>query len=119
MLTESSSYDHGRLGVEIAYTVSADKFGLKDVIIEEPSKGGKDLYSLDGRVVIQARFIKDFRQFQPLTPAEALQDQLADLVSKLRQDFDNNPSATTGYAILSYADDNNGVKTIVAEVTRP
>jgi len=54
----------------------------------------------------------------PTTLEEALQDQIGKLVSKLGQDFANNPSATVGYAILSYVDPQNVVHTIVAEVPR-
>jgi len=118
MLHEGSSYDHGRLGAEIAYKVTRDKLGLGDVVLEEPSKGGKDLYTPDGKVVVQARFIKDFDQFEPLSPNDALRNQLEELATKLHQDFDTNPAAAVGYVILSYLDACNLVKTLVMEMSR-
>src|SRR2546426_8632458 len=118
MIFEGTAYDHGRVGAEIAYTVGKVKYGIQDLVIREPSKGGADLITQDRTVVMQARFIQDFSQFPGKTLEQALQDQLGKLVSKLGQDFMNNPSATVGYAILSYVDPQNVVHTVVAEVPR-
>src|SRR3989441_2757363 len=118
MIFEGTGYDHGRVGAEIAYTVGKVKYGIQDLVIREPSKGGADLITQDRTVVMQARFIQDFGQFPGKTLEQALQEQLGKLVSKLGQDFANNTSATEGYAILSYVDPQNVVHTIVAEVPR-
>ena len=116
MLGLDSDYIHGRLGAEIAYTVAKNKLGLSGIILEEISKGGKDLYTTDGTVVIQARFLTQTESRSTNDVALILSAQLNDLVTKLRQDFGNNHSATSGYAVLSYVDNDGVVKTLVVEV---
>jgi hypothetical protein len=49
MLEDGSSYDHGRLGMEIAYSVLKCEGNGKNFVIPEPSKGGKDLTLLTAR----------------------------------------------------------------------
>lgn len=95
MLQSKSTYAHGRLGAEIAYTISKKRLGLESVILREPSTGGKDLYSTDGRQVIQARLLTDPK---PLGEnlRRTLKIQLNRLVRKLHQDFRYNSSAATG-----------------------
>jgi hypothetical protein len=50
-----SDYARGRIGAEIAYRLARARLGLNDLILEEPSRGGKDLYSIDRRIILQAR----------------------------------------------------------------
>ena len=116
MLGMDSDYVHGRLGAEIAYSYAKHKLGLTDVVLAEISKGGKDLYTNDGKVVIQARFLTQTNALPTNDVNDLVQAQLNNLVTKLRQDFQNNKSATTGYAVLSYLDNDGVVKTIVVEV---
>ena len=116
MLKNGNTYDAGRLGAEIAYVVATSKLGLKDLILVEPSKGGRDLYTRDGTVAIQARFL-----IQRL-PADqfrtAIQNALVDLTSKLQQDYENQDKMVRGYAILSYVDTDGAVKSIILEVPK-
>ena len=119
MLGMDSDYVHGRLGAEIAYSYAKHKLGLTDVVLAEISKGGKDLYTADGKVVIQARFLTQTKALSTDDVGHTVRAQLNDLVTKLRQDFQNNKSATTGYAVLSYLDNDGVVKTIVVEVAPP
>jgi len=116
MLGMDSDYVHGRLGAEIAYSYAKSILGLTDVVLAEISKGGKDLYTNDGKVVIQARFLTQTNALPTNDVNDLVQAQLNNLVTKLRQDFQNNKSATTGYAVLSYLDNDGVVKTIVVEV---
>ena len=114
MLAKGSSYDHGRLGVEIAYSILRRELDTSDFVIPEPSKGGKDLYSSNGRISVQARLIFDFRQFRPLGLQEVISSQLKTLLSKIRQDFTYNPWMTKGFVVLSYFDQNRNVQAILA-----
>jgi len=91
----------------------------RGVVLEEISKGGKDLYTTDGTVVIQARFLIQTEYRSTYDVSGILSTQLNDLVTKLGQDFDNNHSATSGYAVLSYVDNDGVVKTLVVEVGPP
>ena len=116
MLKNGNTYDTGRLGAEIAYVVGTSKLGLKDLILVEPSKGGRDLYTRDGTVAIQARFL-----IQRL-PADqfktAIQNALVDLTRKLQQDYENQDKMVRGYAILSYVDTDGTVKSNILEVPK-
>jgi hypothetical protein len=116
MLWHGDDYVAGRLGAEIAYVVATDKLGLKNVILEEPSVGGRDLYTKDNTVAIQARLIRHPVGGDLQT---AIQTELADLVDKLGKDYGYQPSMTDGYAILSYIDNDGSLKTLVVEVPRP
>lgn len=118
MLLSKSTYAHGRLGAEIAYTISKERLGLEDVILREPSTGGRDLYTTDGKHIIQARLLTDPN---PLGEnlRRTLKTQLNRLVRKLHQDFRYNSSASTGYAILSYLDPgSHAVKAVISVIKR-
>ncbi len=114
MLARGSSYDHGRLGVEIAYAILRQEVGTSDFVIPEPSKGGKDLYSSDCQVSAQARLIYDFRQFRPIGPKEVLNTQLRLLLRKISQDFDFNPQMSTGFVVLSFFGPDRNLHAILA-----
>jgi hypothetical protein len=96
--------------------VGTSKLGLKDLILVEPSKGGRDLYTRDGTVAIQARFLTQ------RLPADqfktAIENALVDLSRKLQQDYANQDRMVQGYAILSYVDNDGTVKSIILEVPR-
>src|SRR2546422_3622869 len=119
LMARGSKYDVGRIGAELAYTVGTDKLGLKDIVLVEPSQGGKDLYTLDGKVVFQARMLSA----TPTTASavnDLLKGELTQMVDKLRnEDFKYNPSAVAGYVVLSYIDIDNTVKVVVVEVLPP
>jgi len=119
MLTSGSQYDLGRLGAEITYTVAKEKLGLRDVVIEEPSQGGADLITKDGQVVMQARFLRSTQNVDPKDLKDMLQIELANMEEQLKLSFNLNPSAHTGYVMLSYLDNQGNIRTIVVEVPRP
>src|SRR5437867_1803789 len=116
MLQNGNTYDAGRLGAEIAYVVATSKLGLKDLILVEPSKGGRDLYTRDGTVAIQARFLTVRLPANQLKPL--IQNALFDLSRKLQEDYKNQDKMIRGYAILSYVDTDGTVKIIILEVPR-
>jgi hypothetical protein len=118
MVKSGSAYDHGRVGAEIAYTVLYEFFGIRGLVIAEPSSGGRDLFSTNGSVGVQARFIADFTQFMPMTRDQAILDQIANLIRKLQQDFRHQRKMRSGYAILSYVDDEGAVHGITVERIR-
>jgi len=118
MLHSMSTYAHGRLGAEIAYAIAFEKLGLSNVILREPSTGGKDLHTSDGRYVIQARLLTNPRPLS-LNLHRTLRLQLSRLARKLRQDFQYNSNVSSGYAILSYLAPNaDNVKSLVLEVPK-
>jgi len=114
-----SKIDLGRAGAEIAYTVAQQKFHLEGLRLYEITQGGKDLDTRDGSVVIQARMLANPDDLSPANMRATLGGQMNNLVEKLKEDFANNDSATTGYAILSYLDPStNTISTLIAEVLR-
>ena len=115
MLYHGSTYVVGRLGAEIAYVIADRKLGLKDIVLEEPSKGGRDLYTRDNTVAIQARLLVNI---PPDQLEKTIQGELFSLREKLRQDYANQPDMRDGYAILSYVDTDGMVRTIILEVPR-
>ncbi len=120
MLRSDSEYVHGRLGAETAYVISTQKLGLKDVVLRDPALGGPDLFTKDGKVIIEARMLTDTSGGAPKDIAPELQDQLSKLVGRLNDDFGSpyNQSATKGYAILSYLDEQGLITTIIVEVLK-
>jgi hypothetical protein len=118
MLQSKSTYAHRRLGAEMAYAISKKRLGLENVVLREPSTGGKDLHTTDGRYLIQARLLTDPK---PLGEnlRRTLRIQLNRLVRKLYQDFRYNSSAVTGYAILSYLNPSSHVvNAVISEVIK-
>ena len=113
-------YDVGRIGAEIAYTIAEEKLGLKNIILEEPSKGGTDLHTPGKTVVIQARMLTDPKTLTPDMLKGTIERQLGDLLNNLKQDKENNPLAQKGYAILSYLDPvTKIIRTIIVELHWP
>lgn len=115
ILHHGSSYDVGRIGAELAYVCAVRFLGLKKVVMEEPSKGGKDLYTMGKQYSIQARMIKETPK---RTLDQEIQTELLSLANKLLRDFRYNPKMVAGYAILSFQDSFGRLKTVITRVPR-
>jgi len=116
MLRNGATVDAGRIGAEIAYTVCTRELGLKDVVLVDPTRVGPDLFSKDGKVVVQARMLTATEEWDSVTVKREVQTQLKDLVRQLARDFRRTPNPTTGYAVLTYVDNDHMIKTVVFEV---
>jgi hypothetical protein len=114
MLDYGGPTNLGRMGSEVSYVLGDKYLGLKNIVMPDPSQGGRDLYTHDNTVAIQARFLKNFGQDKVTT----IQNQLLDLAKKLQQDYENQSDMRDGYAILSYLDTDGTVKAIILEVPR-
>ena len=119
MAYHGSMSDVGRIGAEIAYSVAKDKLGLKDVVMNEPARPGADLFTKDGKVVMQARMLQRTADASIGQIKTDIETELKGLIEQLGTDFDNHHEATTGFAILSYIDIDGSIKTIVLEVPTP
>jgi hypothetical protein len=117
MIDAGIDYDRGTVGAEIAYSVGTEKLGIKNLIMNEPSKGGADLITTDETVVVQARLI-DMRKVQLNQEQIVINQELIDMVEQLQYDFQKHPLAHTGYVVFSYVDYDNSIKTIILEVLR-
>jgi len=110
----------GRIGAEIAYTVATERLGLKNVFMDEPNRGGADLYTPGHKEVIEARMLQ--RTMGQSGPAlnDYITEQLNELVGRLNGDFgrfrEQGMNPTVGYAMLTYIVDENTIKTIILEV---
>jgi hypothetical protein len=115
MLQHGSAYDYGRLGAENAYVIAVEKFGLKNLVIQEPSASGRDLYTQDNSVSIQARLLVNFK---PAERISTMQNALLELAKKVQQDYEKQDQMVKGYAILSYVDSDGSLKAIILEVPK-
>ena len=118
ILKHGTNYSVGRLGAEIAYCVATRILGLRRVILNEPSRGGKDLFTLDNAAVIQSRLLTRTQFKAGQQRVFDIRRELQRMVRKLGQDFRYNPAAIVGYAIISYLTRTNEIQSIVAEVPR-
>jgi len=119
MIEQGATYDLGTLGAEIAYTAGTERFWLQNLILHEPSEGGADLNTLDKTTFIQARLV-DLSNLPPDGVVPAIQGELTEMVPQLQRDFANNKNtATMGYAIISYVDNQHLIRTIIVQVPNP
>lgn len=86
-LRVESTYYPGRLGAEIAYAVAKEYLGLDGIVLVEPFRGGKDLYTKDGRIAVQARMMAHFSPGARNDIGTQVRRQLKSLSDKLMQDF--------------------------------
>lgn len=118
---ELAMYDRGykrdlaRLGTEIAFLIGTNCLGLRSLMIQEPTQGGRDLFTPDSIFSIQARLLKDFTNAKP---QDRIRTQLLRLLGQLDWDFYHNPSMRVGYAILTFPCTTVSLGSIVLEVRR-
>lgn len=112
LIKYGNKYEIGRIGAEIAHAIIDKRFGCSDLILAEPAKGGKDLYSKDGRVAVQSRMLVHLPKSSWETE---IQRQFEQMVKKLGVDFGYTRSAEVGYAVLSFSAA-NGITSLIAEV---
>jgi hypothetical protein len=118
MLQHGSDYDLGRLGAEISYAVGREKLDLAGLVISEPTKGGPDLFTRGGEVVIQVRLLA--RTQAAITEKQliaTLQTQVVDLYRQLRNTFESRVSARKGYLMITYLHQGE-LTTLVFEVPK-
>lgn len=115
MIWHGRCYEAGRIGAEISYAIVSEILRAGDLILNEPARGGTDLFTANRKVLVESRFITD-------TSASSLSEQiamdLAKLTRRIRNDFRWNPGAEVGYVVLSYLK-NGRVSSLVAEMPRP
>lgn len=120
MAYEGGTNDVGRIGAEIAYTVTTQKLGLENVVMQDPSEGGADLYTPGHKVVIESRMLQRTIGESGAALNNDITEQLNDMVARLKSDFhyyeEQGSRPTAGYAVFTYIVDQNTIKTIVLEV---
>jgi hypothetical protein len=118
MLWHGGTYDAGRIGAEIAYTIARLRLRLPGLILPDSNTAGKDLYTDDGRVVVQTRILTQTNFLNPLAVSQMIERELLNLRRKLREDFAFNLRSRVGYAILSYME-GAFVRTRIVKVQNP
>ncbi|MDA4119380.1 MAG: hypothetical protein OK436_02225 [Thaumarchaeota archaeon] len=118
LIEHGRKYQLGRIGAEIAYAIANRILHLNEVVLNEPSRGGKDLFTRDGLVVIQSRLLTRTLVTGKGEPLLTIRRELSRLIGKLSQDFEYTPEAEKGYAILTYLTKSLGVRAIVVELLR-
>ncbi|HEV2139199.1 MAG TPA: hypothetical protein VGR53_10190 [Nitrososphaerales archaeon] len=104
MLASKYRYPHARLGAEVAYSIASKEIDIKDVILRDPSEGGADLMSLDGKTVVEARFIAVTDAFRERVKIRQIEFQSSQLKARLKSDLAFYEWARSGYAVLSFLD---------------
>ncbi len=112
LIKHGNNYEHGRIGAEIANAIVVNRLGFADLILAEPAKGGKGLYSKDGRVVVQSRLLVNLPESWW---KKVILRQFAQMVRKLNVDFRYTSGAKFLYAVLSFSD-SRGITSLIAEV---
>jgi hypothetical protein len=107
MLQSAYRYPHGRIGAEIAYSIATKEIGIGDLVLGDPSNGGPDMVTRDGRTVIEARLVAITEALKDTSKTRQIDFQSARLESRLKSDLAFYPSARSGYAFLSYLDHGN------------
>jgi len=117
MLRTRYRYPHGRVGSEIAYSIASRELGLHDVILNDPSEGGADMMSRDGRIVFENRLVTITRSMSEELQERQLAFQLGRLRTRLQSDLAFYRSARVGYIFLSYLD-SIGLRTTAFEMKK-
>ncbi len=108
-------YENGRVGAEISYAIVRRILGVDNLLLNEPAKGGTDLYTQDRKILVESRLIADTK---PSRLWDQISLDLAKMTRKLRTDFRCNPGAEIGYIVLSYV--NRGrLNSLVAALGSP
>ncbi len=117
ILWHGGTYDAGRIGSELAYAIGKNRLMLEGLVLPDPNSPGKDLYTSDGRVVIQSRLLTQTSSLNPRSLGGLIEIQISRLIRKLQEDFEFNPRARIGYAILSYLEAAM-IRAIIVKVSR-
>lgn len=112
MVQHADFYETGRIGAEITYSILKDKLGIRNLVLNEPGKGGPDLRTKDNHVLAESRFIIEVSQAEQ---SAQISRDLAQMTRKTRREFRHNPEAEVGYAVISFLR-NASINSIVAEV---
>ncbi len=118
MVAHGDTYDVGRIGAEIAFAIAKKRLGLRNLILPDPNAPGKDLFTEDCKVLIQARMLTKTQFVEANGARSLIQRELLRLIRKLREDFRYNLHAETGFAVLTYVDREKRCKTLLLKTAR-
>ena len=102
MLLARYRYPHGRLGSEIAYSIARNHMGIEDLTLNDPSEGGADMMSRDGRIIFENRLLTITGSMPAKLLERQVEFQLGRLRARLKSDLSYYNAARLGYVSLSY-----------------
>ncbi len=115
LLVDGSRYEMARLGTEIAYSIVKDKFGVKNLILSEPSRPGADLHASDGKVVVEARLARITKTLGIVELKSQLRRDITQMFWKVKYDLKHS-FAERGYAVFSYVTPDAFLKALIIEM---
>ncbi len=116
MLQSRYRYPHGRLGTEIAYSIAARELDFERLTLNDPSAGGADMMTGDGKVIFENRLVTITEAMSREALERQIVFELGRLKSRLRSDFAFYQTAEIGYAFLSFVGA-DGLETLMFELT--
>jgi len=102
MLQNRYRYPHGRIGSEIAYSIATCELGFEHLILNDPSEGGADMMTEDGKVLFENMLVTITRAMTREALERQIVFELGRLKKRLRPDLAFYRSAEVGYASLSF-----------------
>ena len=117
MLRSRYRYPHGRIGSEIAYSIASRQMGFQELVLNDPSAGGADMMTRDGKTVFESRLLVITSAMTSSMRTRQVDFQLQRMRKRLRSDLSFYKEAEVGYALLSYVDSGN-LKTVQFEMRR-
>jgi hypothetical protein len=118
MLESRSMCVHGILGAEIAYSLCKSKPLLRDLVLQEPSRPGPDLYTKDDENLIQARFLTRTFALSSSSRREVVERHLRHLCRETRKYLTLRVASKSGYCILSYVDERSSIRALIVRVDK-
>jgi hypothetical protein len=116
MLDLSRAEDLERIGVEVGYTVAQQKFGVKDLVIDETPRG-LELYPRDRTAVLKTKLL-DLRKTSPEKRLRLRAQTVNELAAKVSRELGASASAKVGLVFVSYFEEDKVVKMDIVEIPR-
>ncbi len=91
--------------------------GFDNLILNDPSEGGADMSTTDGRILFENRLLTITGAMDRHLIERQVQFQLGKLMARLSSDLVYYRKAERGYAFLSFVE-NGGIETMMFEMTR-
>ena len=117
MIRSHYRYPHGRIGSEIAYSIASREMGIPSLRMNDPSEGGADMMTKDGRAIFENRLVTITEAMSKESSEQQMVFQLRRMMGRLRSDLAFYRSAEVGYAFLSYVGA-DGLDTVIFEMKR-
>jgi hypothetical protein len=95
-------YPHGRIGSEVAYSIAARELDFGRLILNDPSDGGADMMTEDGKVLFENRLVTITEAMSSQALERQIVFEIGRLKTRLRSDLEFYQAADAGYAFLSF-----------------